>query len=45
MLCKVYVPENKRIACGLLEVLQFEKSDAGEDGTFSLRWGEFSDLI
>lgn len=45
MLCEVYVLENKRIICGLLEVLQFEKSYAGEDITFSLKWGGFSDLF
>ena len=33
MLRKVYVPENKRITYGLLEVLQFEKSHAEEDTT------------
>lgn len=45
MFCKVYVPESKRITCGLLEVLQFQKSCAGEDTAFPLKWGEFSDLF
>lgn len=37
VLCKVYIPENKRITCGLLEMLQSEKSYAGEDTTFTLK--------
>lgn len=42
VLCKAYVPENEKIICGLLEVLQFEKSYAGEDATFCLEsWSEF----
>lgn len=45
VLCKVYIPENKRITCGLLEMLQSEKSYAGMDTTFSLKQGIFSDLF